>query len=99
MIWHFSKDFPDNTLKESTVRGWKVAYLNELARKKNSGYKEVKVMALPVAKMGRPLLIGEKCDKEVQEYVVALREVGTVVNTVVVRSAGTAIYVEETQHC
>ena len=41
--------------------------------------------------MGRPLLIGEKCDKEVQEYVMALREVGTVMNTVVVRSAGTAI--------
>ena len=47
--------------------------------------------ALPVAKMGRPLLIGEKCDKEVQEYVVALCEVGTIVNTVVVRSAGTAV--------
>ena len=46
--------------------------------------------ALPVAKMGSPI-IGEKFDKEVQEYMVALREVGTVVNTVVVRSAGTAV--------
>ena len=25
-IRHFSKEFPDNTLKESTVRGWKVTY-------------------------------------------------------------------------
>ena len=90
-IRHFSKDFPDNTLKESTVRGWKAAYLNELARKRNSGCKEVEVKALPVAKMGRPLLIGEKCDKEVQEYVLALRDVGSVVNTVVVRSAATAV--------
>ena len=90
-IRHFSKDFPDNTLKESTVRGWKVAYLNELARQKNSGCKEIEVVTLPVAKMGRPLLIGEKCDKEVQAYVMALREVGTVVNTVIVRAAATAI--------
>ena len=82
-IQHFSKDFPDNTLQESTIRGWKVAYLNKLVRKKNSGCKEVKVTALPVAKMGCPLLIG---DKEVQEYVMALREAGTVVNIVIVRA-------------
>ena len=46
---------------------------------------------LPVAKMGCPLLIGEKCNKELQEYVMALRGVGTVVNTIIVRSAGTAV--------
>ena len=43
------------------------------------------------AKIGRPLLIGQKYDKEVQEYLVALREVGTALNTLVVRSAGTAV--------
>ena len=66
-------------------------YLNELVRKKNTGCKEVEVTALPVAKMGHPLLIREKCDKEVQEYVMALCEEGTVVNTVIVKLAGTAI--------
>ena len=33
----------------------------------------------------------QKYDKEVQEYLVALREVGTVVDTLIVRSAGTAV--------
>ena len=43
--------------------------------------------ALPVAKMGCSLLIGENCDKEVQEYMLSLRDVSSIVNTVVVRSA------------
>ena len=46
---------------------------------------------LPSAKIGRPLLVGQKYDKEIQQYLVALREVGTAVNTLIVRSAGTAI--------
>ena len=41
--------------------------------------------------MGCPLLIGEKCNKEVQEYVVALCKFGTVVNTVIVRSVGAVV--------
>ena len=41
--------------------------------------------------MGWPLLIGQKYDRKVQEYVVALQEAGTPVNTIVVRSAGTAV--------
>ena len=44
------------------------------------------MIALPVVKMGCPLLIGERCDKKVQEYVMALCEAGTVVNIVIVRA-------------
>ena len=31
---HFAKDYPNGLLKESTVRGWKKEYRNELAKKK-----------------------------------------------------------------
>ena len=41
--------------------------------------------------MGCPLLSGEKCNKEVQEYVVSLCKFGTVVNTVIVRSVGAVV--------
>ena len=33
-LGHFAKDYPDGSLKESTVRGWKKEYLKELARRK-----------------------------------------------------------------
>ena len=65
-------------------------YLHKLARKKTSGCKEVEVMALPVAKMGHPLLIGENCDKELQECVLPLRDVNSDLNTVVVRCSNCA---------
>ena len=46
--------------------------------------------SVTISKIGWPLLIGEKHDREVQEYVVAPQEVGTTVDTLV-RSPGTAI--------
>ena len=36
-IRQFSKDFPENSLKESTIRGWKKAYLKELSSRKRAG--------------------------------------------------------------
>ena len=78
-------------LKESTIRGWKAKYLDEMCKRKKEGCKEIEVKVLPLANIGRTLLIGEKYDREVQEYVVALWEVGTSVDTLVVRSAGTAV--------
>ena len=56
-IRHFSKEFPDNTLKESAVRGWKAIYLNEFAGKKNSGCKEVEVTGgFTSSKDGSPII-------------------------------------------
>lgn len=48
------------------------------------------VPTLPRKKMGRPLLIGEELDKQVQGYIRYYREpgVGTVVNTEVVIAGG-----------
>ena len=34
-VRHFSKDFPElNKLKESTIRGWKAKYLDEMGKRK-----------------------------------------------------------------
>ena len=85
-VRHFSKEFPDSKLKETTVHGWKVKYLSELQKCKSEGG-ELVVKKLPVAKMGRPLLLGEDLDKAVQHYVFALRDLGGVVNTRIVRAA------------
>ena len=41
--------------------------------------------------MGRPLLIGEQADRQVQEYICFLRVTGLAVNTVVVISAAEGI--------
>ena len=45
---------------------------------------QVEVFELPCKKMGRPLLIGDEADKELQEYVRYLRATGAAVNTAVV---------------
>ena len=36
-VRQFSKDFPENSLKESTIRGWKKTYLKELSSRKKTG--------------------------------------------------------------
>ena len=79
----FSKDFPGATLKSTTVHGWKAKYLSKLGKRKRDGG-ECVVKSLPVAKMGRPLLLGEDLDKKVQNYLFSLRDVGGVINTVIV---------------
>ena len=52
------------------------------------GKESVKVINwLPVAKIGRPLLLGEDLDKKVQNYLFSLRNVGGVINTAIVQAA------------
>ena len=87
---HFAKDYPDGTLKESTVRGWKKEYLNELEKKKRSG-EELLVKSLLCAKKGRPLVLGSTLDKQVQTYLMATREAGGVVNSEVAIAAAMGI--------
>ena len=42
-VRHFIKEFPEpNTLKERTIRGWKTKYLNEMGKRKEQGYKDMK---------------------------------------------------------
>jgi len=56
-IREYSKDF-DQPLKESTIRGWKKAYLKELYLRKKSGSSMV-VSELNKKKNGRLLMLGE----------------------------------------
>ena len=65
--------------------------MDEMGKRKKEGCREIEVKVLPSAKIGQPLLIGEKYDREVQEYIVALREVGIPVYILGVRSPGTVV--------
>ena len=89
-IRRFSKDFPENSLKESTIRGWKKAYLKELPLLKKAG-KDMGIEKLPEKKTGRPLMLGETLDKEVQAYIQETRKVGGVVNARIAIACATGI--------
>ena len=81
-IQHFSKVFPGRSLKESSVKTWKMKYLQEIAARKRAG-KDLTVKELATKKAGRPLLLGEDLDKQVQAHLAALWENRTVVNTAI----------------
>ena len=63
------KDKVSNSPKnwKNTVCDWKEAYVKELERKRKAGCMDE--VTLPVKKKGRPLLIGEELDKQVQGYI------------------------------
>ena len=67
---------------KNTVRDWKDTYLRELRRKRSAG--DLSDVLLPKKKMGRPLLLGDELDKQVQEYIKSLRSGHAVVNTAIV---------------
>ena len=90
-IRHFQKNYPDDILKESTVHGWKNAYLRELQNQKCSGDDDVAITELPLKKTGRPLLLDEQTDREVQMYLLALHEAGGGVNCAIARASATGI--------
>ena len=87
---HFQKDFPKDSLKESTIRGWRNEYCRQLKEKKRRG-EDLSVSELPPKKVGRPLSLGEDLDKEVQAYLLNLREVGGVVNGAIARASAKGI--------
>ena len=89
-VRQFSKDFPDNSLKETTIRGWKKTYLKELSSRKKAG-KDMTIEKLPEKKTGRPLMLGDTLDKEVQAYIQETRKVGGVVNARIAIACATGI--------
>jgi len=70
------------------MRGWKNSLLQELQTRKRSGNADVAITALPPKKTGRPLLLDEKTDKEVQMYLLALCEAGGAVSCVIASATG-----------
>ena len=90
---YYAIHFPNLPLKEASVRRFKTQYLSEL-NKKNPGAEcsqDNKVCDLPSKKLGRPLLIGEEADRQLQEYVRYLRATGSAVNTAVVIASAEGI--------
>ena len=86
----FVSSFSPNGLKESIVRGWKNLYQTELElRLRNDNDLEIK--ALVGKKPGRPLLLGDDLNKEVQAYLRNLHNAGCPVNTAVPLGAATGL--------
>ena len=83
-IRHFQRNFPKDSLKESTIRGWKNDYCRELNEKKRRRFECFRASN---EKVGQPLTLGEDLDKEVQAYLINLREVGGVVNGAIARAS------------
>ncbi len=78
------------SLKESTIRGWRDGYLREMKTRKMEK-KPMNVTELPEKRRGRPLLLGEELDRQVQAYVTALRRNGAVVNTAIAMACAEGI--------
>ena len=57
-------------------------YLQEIPARKRAG-EDMTVKELTNKKTGRPLILGEDLDKQVQAYLAALRENGAVVDTAI----------------
>ena len=78
-------------INESAVRRFKEAYLKERSRKRQVEDDDVSVNELPVKKRGRKVVLGTKMDNMVQQYILKLRETGSVINTADVISGARGI--------
>ena len=77
-IWYYQKKFPDIPLKETTVQRLKNLYQSGVKAQEPkcsgaSGFESVN--EIHSVKTGRLLLIGDKLDKQVQQYLNDLRKV------------------------
>ena len=76
-----SKEF-NTPLNESTVRSLKKSYVTaQEARKRKMGEVDIVLESLPPKKRGRPLLLSDNLDTQVQAYVKASRSQGCIINT------------------
>jgi len=66
-------------------------YKTEIERKQKAGEEVSAIPLLPVAKRGRPLLLGDTLDSEVKSYIRCVREGGGLVTTEITMAAARAI--------
>ena len=85
--------YPDIELKETTVRRFKNAYIDEARKRRHDEDSEVR--ELPSKKRGRPLLLGEELEKQVKTYLIALRTNGAVVNTAITIACAHGIVISQ----
>ena len=74
-IRQFSKDFPENSLKESTIRGCKKAYLKELSSWKRAGKDTYEYRKTSGKENWWSTYDRGTLDKEVQAYIQETRKV------------------------
>ena len=86
----FVKEF-DTSLSESTVQSLKKSYISARDAKKRKLDEDITLESLPPKKRGRPLLLSESIDKQVQAYVKNPQEQGCIVNTTLVIAAARGI--------
>ena len=68
---YYSRAFPGRSLKESTVKVWKMKYLQEIVARRRAGG-DMTVKELANKRLGCPLMLGEDLDKQVHAYLTAL---------------------------
>ena len=92
-LHHFKQTGEFNNLKESTVRGWVKQYRSELrpAAGESASTGTACIKKLCENKWGRPLLIGEDLECQVQEFIREVRSSGGVVNTAITLAAAKGI--------
>ena len=91
-LHHFKQTGEFNNLKESTVRGWAKQYRSELQPAAGeSSTRTACIKKLCEKKWGRPLLIGEDLECQVQEFIREVRSSGGVVNTAITLAAAKGI--------
>ena len=78
----------DKVIDESSVRGWVTTYKREETK---AGEEVSAVPLLPVAKRGRPLLLGDTLDSEVKSFIRSVCEGGGLVTTEITMAAARAI--------
>ena len=93
----FSKEF-DAPINESTMRSLKKSYVTaQEAQKRKAGEVDVVLESLPPKKCGRPLLLSDNLDTQVQAYIRAFRAQGCVVNSSLVIAGAMGITYKENQ--
>ena len=95
------KEVKDKNLKESSVRDWRNVYIKELQDKRKTAKlgEELIVDVLPSKKRGRPVLLGEKLDKHLQQLIIIMRTRGTPIGTTVVIGIGRGILMKYKSNC
>uniref|UniRef100_A0A1X7TK23 Uncharacterized protein n=1 Tax=Amphimedon queenslandica TaxID=400682 RepID=A0A1X7TK23_AMPQE len=77
-------------VSESTVRGIKRKYSEALLQSASGNEEDSTVTSLPKGKQGRPFVLGEDMDREVQDFIRAQRDIGAVVTRSTVIASGKA---------
>ena len=81
---YFAKKYPEMPLKETSVRRYKNLYQSECKQRRASNAVLDEVQELPHKKEGRPLLLPDELDCQVQEYLKELRKRGSTINSAIV---------------